>query len=71
MHYHLGRLSFQKLKQRALNGKIPKILSKLKPPKYACCLFGMMTKLPWHGKESASSHKVFVAAKPGETASVD
>jgi hypothetical protein len=69
-HYRLGHLSFQKLKQLTLNGKIPKKLSKLKPPKCACCLFGAMTKLPWRGKELASSHKVIVAAKPGETSSV-
>jgi hypothetical protein len=30
-----------------------------------------MTKLPWHGKESALSHKIFVATKPGEIVSVD
>jgi hypothetical protein len=30
-----------------------------------------MTKLPWRSKESASSHKIFVAAKPGKIASVD
>jgi hypothetical protein len=65
-HYSLGHLSFQKLKQLALNGKIPKKLSKLKPPKCAGCLFGVMTKLPWRGKESSSSHEIFVAAKPGE-----
>jgi hypothetical protein len=46
LHYHLGHLSFQKLKQLALNGKIPKKLSKLKPPKCAGCVFGAMTKLP-------------------------
>ncbi len=34
-HYCLGHLSFQKLKQLALNGEIPKKLSKLKPPKCA------------------------------------
>jgi hypothetical protein len=70
-HYCLGHLSFQKLKQLALNGDIPKKLSKLKPPKCAGCLFGAMTKLPWHGKKSASSHKIFVAAKLGEIVSVD
>jgi hypothetical protein len=31
----------------------------------------MMTKLPWCGKESAFSHKAFVAAKLGEMVSVD
>jgi hypothetical protein len=66
-----GQPLFPKLKQLALNGGIPKILSKLKSPKCAGCLFGAMTKLPWHGKELASSHKVFVATKTGETISVD
>jgi hypothetical protein len=42
-HYRLGHLSFQKLKQLTLKGKIPKKLSKLKPPKCAGCLFGAMT----------------------------
>ncbi len=70
-HYHLGHLSFQKLKQLALNGKIPKKLLKLKPPKCAGCLFGAMTKLPWHSKESALSHKIFINTKPGEIVSVD
>jgi hypothetical protein len=66
-----GHLSFQNLKQLALNGEIPKKLPKLKPLKCAGCLFGTMTKPPWRGKESASSHKIFVAAKPGEIVSVD
>jgi hypothetical protein len=70
-HYHLGHLSFQKLKQLTLNGEIPKKLSKLKPPKCAGCLFGAMTKLPWCGKESASSHEIFVTTKPGEIVSVN
>jgi hypothetical protein len=30
-----------------------------------------MTKLPWRGKESASSHKIFIIAKPGEIVSVN
>jgi hypothetical protein len=37
-HYCFGHLSFQKLKQLAFNGEIPKKLSKLKPPKCYCCL---------------------------------
>jgi hypothetical protein len=70
-HYHLGHLSFQKLKQLALNGKIPKKLSKLKSSKCAGCLFGMMTKLPWCSKELASSHKIYITAKPGEIVAVN
>jgi hypothetical protein len=46
-HYCLGHLTFPKLKQLALNGKISKKLSKVLPPKCAGCLFGAMTKLPW------------------------
>jgi hypothetical protein len=61
----------KKLKQLTLNGKIPKKLSKLKPPKCAGCLFGAVTKLPWCGKESACSHKIFVAVKPVEIVSVN
>jgi hypothetical protein len=64
-------LTFPKLKQLALNGKIPKKLAKLLPPKCAGCLFGVMTKLPWQGKETKANHEVFVATKPGECISVD
>jgi hypothetical protein len=39
-HYRLGHLTFPKLKQFALNGKIPKKLTKVLPPKCAGCLFG-------------------------------
>jgi hypothetical protein len=70
-HYHLCHLLFPKLKQLALNGKIPKKLSKVKPPTCAGCLFGAMTKSLWHDKVSKSSHEVFVATKPGETVICD
>ena len=70
-HYRLGHLSFTKLKQLAHNGKIPKKLAKVTPPKCMGCLFGAMTKLPWRGKENKSSHKVFIATKPGETVSIN
>ena len=70
-HYRLGHLTLPKLKQLALNGKIPKKLIKELPPKCAGCLFGAMTKLPWQGKETKANHKVFVATKNGECISVD
>jgi hypothetical protein len=70
-HYCLGHLSFPKLKQLALNGEIPKKLAKVLPPKCAGCLFGMMTKLPWQGKETKAGHEVFIATKPGECVSID
>ncbi len=70
-HYRLGHLTFPKLKQLTLNGEIPKKLAKVLPPKCAGCLFGVMTKLPWQGKETKANHEVFVATKPGECISVD
>jgi hypothetical protein len=50
-------------------GRYPRFCHK--PPKCAGCLFGAMTKLPWRGNDSASSHEVFVATKPGEIVSVN
>ncbi len=66
-HYRLGHLTFPKLKQLTLNGKIPKKLAKVLPPKCAGCLvFGAMTKLSWQGKEIKANHEAFVVSKPGE-----
>jgi hypothetical protein len=70
-HYRLGHLTFPKLKQPALNGKIPRKLVKVLPPKCAGCLFSTMTKLPWQGKETKADHKVLVTTKPGECILVD
>jgi hypothetical protein len=68
-HYCLGHLSFSKLKQLALNGKIPQCLAKVKPPACVGCLFGAMTKVPWRGQETSS--EVFVATKAGQCVKVD
>ncbi len=70
-HYRLGHLTFPKLKQLALNGKILKKLTRVLPPKCAGCLFGTMTKIPWQGKETKANHEVFVTTKPGECVSLD
>jgi hypothetical protein len=70
-HYRLGHLTFPKLKQLALSGEISKKLVKVTPPKCAGRIFGAMTKIPWHGKETKASHEVFTATKPGECVSVD
>jgi hypothetical protein len=69
-HYHLSHLAFSKLKQLALNGKIPQRLAKVKPPTCAGCHFGAMTKVPWKGRENSSNHQVFVATKAGQCVSV-
>ena len=70
-YYCLGHLPFLRLKQLAINGEIPKKLTKVAPPKCAGSLFGAMMKIPWCGKETKSSHEVFVATKPGECVSID
>jgi hypothetical protein len=70
-HYCLEHLPFSRIKQLAINGEIPKKLTKIVPLKCAGCLFGAMTKIPWRGKETKASHEVFVATKPGECISVD
>ncbi len=68
-HYRLGHLVFSKLKQLALNGKIPRDLAKVKLPACTGCLFGAMTKVPWRGRETSS--EVFVVTKAGQCVSVD
>ena len=71
-HYP-SNLPFAKLNHLALNGEIPKKLAKVKPPKCADSLFGAMTKISWHDKETKASHahEVFIATKTGECISVD
>jgi hypothetical protein len=73
MHWHhcLGQLSFAKIKALALVGRILKKLAKVTPPVCAGCLYGIMTKVNWKGKEATHSHQVFVATKPGQCISVD
>jgi hypothetical protein len=70
-HYCLCHLPYIKLKQLALNGEIPKKLAKFIPLKCAGCLFGAMTKIPWRGNETKTSHEVFIATKEGECISID
>jgi hypothetical protein len=71
LHYCLGHLTFPKLKQLTLNGKILKKLAKVLPPKCAGCLFGAIIKLPVWYKETKANHEVFIATKPGECILVD
>ena len=70
-HCRLGHLSFDKLKQLAKNGEIPKKLAKTTSPRCAGCLFGAMTKVPWRTKGNESGKQVFKATRPGQVVSVD
>ncbi len=65
-HNQLSHLAFSKLKQLALNSKIPQRLFKVKLPTCVGYLFGAMTKVPWKGQETSSDHQVFVATKAGQ-----
>jgi hypothetical protein len=51
--------------QNNYRGNPHKKLAKVKPLKCAGYLFGAMTKIPWHGKETKASHKVFIATSQG------
>ena len=62
---------FDKLKQLAKNGKIPKKLAKMTSLRCAGCLFGTMTKVPWQTKGNESGKQVFKATRPGQVVSVD
>ena len=64
-HYHLCHLLFAKLKLLAKMVRSHN-LAKDSAAKCMVCLFGTMTKMPWQGKESKSSHEVFIPTKPGE-----
>ena len=69
-HYRLGHLSFDRLKQLASTGQLPKRLLSCKKPFCAACQYGKMTKRPWRVKgEDKKATKT--ATKPGQIVSVD
>jgi hypothetical protein len=49
-HYHLGHHSFARIHLLAFLGILLRQLTTIKPPKCAGCLYGSMTKCPWHTK---------------------
>jgi hypothetical protein len=71
-HYRLGHEPFARLKSLAENGKIPKLLARIRPPRCAGCLYGAMTKVPWCSKgQRDSTHPVLAATKLEECVSLD
>jgi len=71
MEYHerLGHLSFDQLKQMALNGVIPRKLAKCVKPKCPGCLYAKQHRTPWKAKGNRG--RIRLATKPGEVVSVD
>ena len=69
-HYRLGHLPFDRIKQLASAGQLPKRLLACKKPFCSACQYGSMTKRPWRVKgENKGTTKT--AKRPGQIVSVD
>ena len=69
-HYRLGHLPFERVKQLARTGQLPKRLLNCKKPFCAACQYGKMTKRPRRVKGD-SEQTTRVATRPGQVVSVD
>ena len=69
-HYYLGHLPFDRIKQLANKGQLPKRLLNCHTPFCAACQYGKMTKSPWRvkGDDKATAKK---ATYPGQVVLVD
>ena len=69
-HYRLGHLPFDRIRQLALMGQLPKRLLTCKKPFCSACQYGKMTKRPWRVKgDNKNTSKM--ATWPGQIVSVD
>ena len=69
-HYHLGHLSFERIRQLARLGQLPKRLLTCKKPFCTACQYEKLTKREWRVKgDDKKSTKV--ATRPGQIVSVD
>ena len=69
-HYRLGHLPFDRIKQLANNGQLPKRLLTCHTPFCAACQYGKMTKRPWRVKgDDKGTAKM--ATYPGQVVSID
>ena len=69
-HQQFGHISFERLKEMAKIGVIPKHLAKCHTPACAACLYAKTTKRPWRQKQR-NNFKPITATEPGELVSVD
>ena len=69
-HYHLGHLPFERIKQLARSGQLPKRLLTCKKPFCVACQYGKMAKRPCRVKGD-SKQTTKVATRPGQIVSVD
>ena len=56
-HYRLGHLPFERVKQLARTGQLPKRLLTCKKPFCAACQYGKMTKRPWRVKGDTKNNE--------------
>ena len=70
MHYRLGHLPFDRVKQLAHKGQLPKRLLTCPTPFCAACQYGKMTKRPWRVKGD-NKGVAKTATHPGQIVSVD
>ena len=69
-HYRLGHLPFERDRQLARTGQLPKKLLTSKKPFCTACQYGKMTQRPWRIKGD-SKETVRTAKRPGQVVSVD
>ena len=69
-HYRLGHLPFDRVKQLAQTGQLPKRLLTSKKPFCAACQYGKMKKRPGRIKRD-NKHATKTATQPGQIVSVD
>ena len=69
-YYRLGHLPFDRVKQLAQTGQLPKRLLTSKKPFCAACQYGKMTRRPWRVKGD-NKHATKTATQPGQIVSVD
>ena len=66
----MGQLPFDRIKQLAQTGQLPKRLLTVKKPFCAACQYSKMTKRPWRVKGD-NKHAAKTATQPGQVVSVD
>ena len=69
-HYRLGHLPFDRIRQLANEGQLPKHLLSCKKPFCSACQYGKITKRPWRVKGD-DKKATRTATRPGQIISVD
>ena len=70
-HHAFGHVSFQKLKEMAKLGTIPKKLANCPVPACSSCLYAKAIKRKWRSRTTNNKDEAVKPTKPGERVSVD